>query len=56
MHQVNQFVIKPATATCAHLPGVSTALSMNLTTGGLRCSLFFSHAWDEGVVCIPVCT
>ena len=21
----------------------------NLATGGLRCDLFFSHAWDEGV-------
>ena len=49
MHLVNTFLIKPLTSTCPPLPGVSYALAKNLRRGGLRCELFFSHAWDEGV-------
>ena len=49
MHQVNEWMIKPMTRELQPLPGVSYALGKNLRTGGLRCSLFFSHAWDEGV-------
>ena len=49
MHLVNRFLIKPLTESCPPLPGASYALLKNLRRGGLRCSLFFSHAWDEGV-------
>ena len=31
------------------MPGLSYALMRNYSTGGLKCELFFSHAWDEGV-------
>ena len=49
MHQVNEGLIKPCTAEHAQLPGASYAVLRNLRTCGLRCDLFFSHAWDEGV-------
>lgn len=49
MHQVNMWVIKKATAQWAPLPGISYALKCNLSRGGLRCSLFISHSWDEGL-------
>ena len=50
MHQINRDVIMPMSAASeVPLPGVSTALGFNLATGGLRCDLFFSHAWNEGV-------
>jgi hypothetical protein len=49
MHLVNKLLVKPLTASCPPLPGMSYALMKNLRRGGLRCSLFFSHAWDEGI-------
>ena len=49
MHQVNLWMIKPMTKELKPLPGLSYALGKNLRTGGLRCDLFYSHAWDEGI-------
>jgi len=54
MHQVNTWLIKPLTKdgtakNPAFMPGLSYALMRNYATGGLRCDLYFSHAWDEGV-------
>jgi len=48
MHQVNKWVIEEQRRHKT-LPGVSYAVGKNLKTGGLRCALFFSHAWDEGI-------
>ena len=49
MYLVNEFFIQPITKDHSHLPGMSYALLRNFTRGGLRCVLFFSHAWAEGV-------
>ena len=48
MHQVNAGFIKPHTLDHPRLPGASYAVLQNLDEG-LPCSLFISHAWDEGV-------
>ena len=45
MHQVNSGFIKPETERA----GTSYALMLNGAAGGVRCELFFSHAWSEGV-------
>lgn len=53
MHQVNSGLIKPITLEArgmsVAMPSLSYALMRNLATGGRRCDLFISHAWDEGV-------
>ena len=49
MYQVTDQYLKPLTKAHAQLPGLSYALMHNLTRGGLRCDLFFSHVWSEGV-------
>ena len=49
MHQVNNGLIKPLTKQHPELPSLSYAVMRNLKRGGLRCSLFYSHAWNEGV-------
>ena len=49
MHQVTNNLIRPATLHHDQLPGLSYALLHNFATGGLRCDLFFSHAWNEGI-------
>lgn len=54
MHSVNAGLIKPLTLDGtsdmpAFIPGLSYSVSRNYATGGLKCELFFSHAWDEGV-------
>ena len=49
MHQVNNCVIKPVTEAFEALPGTSWSLMENMATDGLECTLFISHAWDEGV-------
>ena len=49
MYQVTEQVLKPRARARAGLPGVSYAVEQNLEAGGLRCALFFSHAWSEGV-------
>jgi hypothetical protein len=43
------YVIKEFSKALRPLRGLSYALSKNLKTGGLRCDLFYSHAWDEGI-------
>ena len=47
--QVNHALIRPVTADFAELPGSSWSVMENLKTGGLLCTAFFSHAWDEGI-------
>ena len=50
IYQVNEGLIKPMTEQLgSSLPGLSYAVLKNLNTGGLKCNLFISHAWGEGV-------
>ena len=49
MYQVTDQFLKPLTKQHPELPGVSYALMRNAAHGGLRCDLFFSHVWSEGV-------
>ena len=49
MYQVTNGLIKPLTENHSQLPGLSYAVLRNFERGGLRCVLFFSHAWAEGV-------
>ena len=49
MQQFNNGLIKPLTQQHSELPGLSYAVMRNLKRCGLRCSLFYSHAWNEGV-------
>ena len=49
IHQVTAQVVLPHTDTLEPISGLGYALGENLSTGGLRCDLFFSHAWDAGI-------
>ena len=49
MYQVTDQLLKPLAKAHPELPGLSYALAQNLEAGGLRCDLFFSHVWSEGV-------
>ena len=49
MYQVTDQLLKPLAEAHPELPGLSYALAHNLEAGGLRCDLFFSHVWSEGV-------
>jgi hypothetical protein len=31
------------------MAGLPWALKLNLMRGGLKCSIAFSHAWDDGI-------
>lgn len=52
MHHVNSGLIRPyieGPDSSHGICGLSYALKENSKTAGLRCDLFISHAWDEGV-------
>ena len=49
MYQVTDQLLKKLTAKHDVMPGASYGVQCNLETGGLRCELFISHVWSEGV-------